>query len=277
MKRLAILAILGASALSACATAGPPPPPAPVAALRGSAPTVGAHPMQAGITCLRQDIDQYPTPIRFAVSTIKDDTGKVSYEASQGGTAVSQGATLMAMSALSALGPNVRQVVRNDTRIPEWELSAAQNGFLKNGATELAPRGVFEGSEYFISGSVTEVNWNWSSGGFEAEFGGIGLKKRSFVMDVAVDLYLARTSDLSMVGEVASIRKQIVGKVDEAGVYSFLGGDYLADLRAGTTQQEPIQYGLRAAVELAILELAPRAFGTDFSRCREYAEAHFAY
>jgi len=279
MKHIAIIAALvAASSVAACASA-----PAPVRqvesipALKGPAPEQSVRPLQAGITCLRQELDQAAQPIRFAVSSIPDETGKVSYEASQGGTAVSQGATIMAMSSLSALGPNVRQVIRRDTRVAEWELSAATNGYLKNGATQLAPRGEFEGSEYFIAGAITEVNWNWDSKGWQLEVGGGGVKWRSFTMDVAVDMYLGRSNDLTMVGETFTARKQIEGRVSEIGLFSFLGGDDLVDARTGYSRQEPIQYALRSAVELGILELTPRAFGTSFDRCREYARANFAY
>lgn len=278
MYKSIIAALMCGSALVACSTTPThTAPPASIAAYRGPAPTVSVHPMQAGFTCVREQIDLASRPIRIAVSRIADDTGKVSYEASQGGTAVTQGATLMAMSAVGALGPNVRQVIRHDTKIAEWELSAAGNGFLKNGTAELAPRGSFEGSEYFIAGSVTEVNWNWSSGGFELEFAGAGVKSRGFVMDVVVDLYIAGTHDLVMLGSPATIRKQIFGKVNEAGLFTFAGGEDLIDARIGQNQQEPIQYGVRAAIENAVLELVPRAFGTDFGRCREYAAHSFAY
>ena len=74
-------------------------------------------------------------PIRIAVGQIADYTGK--YSADSTGQAVTQGAALMAMSALAKAG--VPLVERFDTSVAELELKYANNKLITDNPTAKGP------------------------------------------------------------------------------------------------------------------------------------------
>ena len=278
MKKRLLAAVAGTLLTGACATAQTSSyaEQSYIQPITGSAPVVRGSRLEAGFQCVREDLVNSNRTVRIAVSEIKDATGKFNYEGQSGGTLVTQGASAMTMTALGYFGPQVRQVERLDTRIPEVELGLARQQMLRDGQqTRPVLSGSYEGTDYYISGAVTEVNMNIRSGGAEFEVQQIGAGRRVFVMDVVVDLRLIRTSDMTIVGAPVRVEKQIRGFETKAGIFNFFG-DYLVDLNVGEMNQEPVQLGVRTALEMGVLELVPRAFDTSFDRCREYTDASFA-
>lgn len=280
-KRTLLVAALLVSAGATPSLAAPRSSPAPVKMVSGSSPFVHQSGLSGGFQCVKQDVqawrDSVPgrTALRIAVGEVKDYTGKFSYEATQGGSTVTQGSTLMVMSAVGKFYPIIQQVERYDTRVSETELTLSKQELLRDN-TQLrdALRGQIVGSDYTILGGVTEINYNIRSDVKEAEFAQIGGGKRAYTMDVVVELRLVNTKDLTIVGPPVTVRKQIVGYETRFGVFNFLG-DYLVDINLGRKDQEPIQYGVRSALELATLELVTYAVGADWSRCRDYTVAAY--
>lgn len=260
---------LTATTLGACASTVPPVEPVPYVV--GSMPFRQQSPLMPAYDCLREEIQPLGS-IRVSVSDIKDKTGKVSYEAAQGGSLVSQAGTEMVITALSYLGPNVRQLERFDTTIPQTELALSRQQLIRDGdRTRGVTSGMYEGSDYYISGSISNINQNIRTGGFQAEVNQIGFRDRYYVMDVRMDLRLVRTHDMAIIA-VSSPTKQIVGREVGVGVFSFFG-DYLIDINAGTRDQEALQLGARTALEYGVLELMPYAFNsTQPRRCIEFAD-----
>lgn len=279
---LPVAAVLSVLALGACSTTAEASSRRPVTAITGSAPFVNHSPMSSGFQCLREDLSNTGLHARIGVSDIRDFTGKFSYEATQGGSTVTQGATLMVMSALNELAPSIRQIERYDMKIAEVEQGLTERRLLgdpppANSDVQVVERphisAVYQGTDYYIAGGITEINYNIRSGGAQLEIAQIGGGRRSFVMDVTVDLRLVRTSDLSIVDTV-TVRKQIIGYETKAGIFKFFG-DYLIDLNAGSKNQEPIQLGVRSTLEMAVMELVPQVLGTSFDRCRDFTNASF--
>lgn len=200
---------------------------------------------------------------RIAVGSISDYTGK--FEADGSGRKVTQGAALMAMSALSKAG--VRLVERFDTFVADLELKYANNNLVSDPVAAGAHpdvrkifAGSIPGSDYYLVGGITELNFNIRSAAVDAFAGAKDISSlrgtagyKLFVMNVAMDLRLIRTQTLE-VAKVISYQKQIIGREISMGVFDFLGTTIL-DVGAGERALEPIQLAVRAVTERAILDI----------------------
>jgi curli production assembly/transport component CsgG/holdfast attachment protein HfaB len=238
----------------------------------GNAPvTSNPTPYSTALYCLADYARRYnlPSP-RMAVGRISDYTGSIS---SDGGRQITQGASLMANTALAKAGARI--VERYDTSVSELELRYANNKLISDdqpngGPQDAADRrilaGQVPGSDFYVVGGITEVNYNIRSGGFDIaggevqDNGGSGmLTGKVFVMNVAIDLRLVQTTTLEVV-DVVSYQKQIVGREVSAGVFDFLNGNVF-DISAGTSGLEPVQLAVRALVERATVEFMANLYG----------------
>lgn len=263
--------VVAAAALSACVSpsAGPS---GYYAQLIGNAPvTSNPTPYSSALYCLADYARRYnlPSP-RMAVGRISDYTGTISAD---GGRQVTQGASLMANSALAKAG--ARLVERYDTSVSELELRYANNRLIGDDQPNGQPQdgghrriiaGQVPGSDFYIVGGITEVNYNIRSAGFDVaggqvkQNGGSGLVNgRVFVMNIAIDLRLVQTTTLEVV-DVVSYQKQIIGREVSAGVFDFLNGNVF-DISAGSSGLEPVQLAVRALVERASVEFMANLYG----------------
>lgn len=212
---------------------------------------------------------------RIAVGRIIDYTGSVSEE---GGRRITQGASLMAMSAFNKAG--ARLVERFDTSVTELELRYANNRLIgqdgPNANDENVRRiyaGQMPGSDYTFVGGITELNYNIRSMGVDAQGGhtdardGVGnVGGRLYVMNIALDFRIIDTRTLEVV-DVISYQKQIIGRELRAGVFSFFD-DTIIDIAAGERALEPVQLAVRAGVERAVVEVMSRFYNVrDSSVC----------
>ena len=260
-KRVGALA--ASAALAACAqTAGPnglyktPIGNAPV--------TTNPTPYTAGLVCLGQYARSsgVASP-RVAVGRIVDYTGKVELE---GGAKVTQGASLMAISAFAKSG--ARLVERYDTSVSELELKYANNKLISDGAEGFRKihAGQVPGSDFYLVGGITELNYNIHSSGIDAFGGDVdatdpkgSFTRRVFVMNVGLDLRLVDTQSLEVV-DVISYQKQIIGREISAGVFAFFNNNVF-DIGAGGKALEPIQLAVRSVIERAVLEMSANLYG----------------
>jgi curli production assembly/transport component CsgG/holdfast attachment protein HfaB len=205
---------------------------------------------------------------RIAVGRILDYTGSVSEE---GGRRITQGASLMAMSAFNKAG--ARLVERFDTSVTELELRYANNRLIGQEGDENVRRiyaGQMPGSDYYFVGGITELNYNIRSAGIDAQGGhtdardGVGnLGARLYVMNIALDFRLIDTRTLEVM-DVISYQKQIIGRELRAGVFSFFD-DTIIDIAAGERALEPVQLAVRAGVERAVVEVMSRFYNVNDS------------
>jgi curli production assembly/transport component CsgG/holdfast attachment protein HfaB len=224
-------------------------------------------PLTPALKCYGAKLSKSPRRgMSVSVGDIRDYTGK---QTDSEGFAISQGGALMAYSALGYMAPGVQLHERFDTRIADAELAYSKARQLGDGAThtvedptsgkkdEVPWQPYFGGSvlksDYYIVGGITELNYNIASGGGEAAIGGIGGKKRTYTMNVAVDLRIVGTQSLQ-VYDTVTVQKQITGKEVGADVYRFFG-DELFDFNVGSKDQEPLQLAVRMAIEAATLDL----------------------
>jgi curli biogenesis system outer membrane secretion channel CsgG len=208
---------------------------------------------------------------RIAVGRVLDYTGKEDLE---GGRKVTQGASLMAISAFAKAGAHL--VERFDTSVSELELKYSNNRLIGSdpGADQgpAAPEfrqimaGEIPGSDYYFVGGITELNSNIRSVGIDAFIGDLdptdpkgraGFK--AFVINVGVDLRLVSTRTLEVV-DVISYQKQIIGREISAGIFDFANGN-IFDVGAGERAMEPIQLAIRSTIERAVLEMTANLYG----------------
>lgn len=263
------IAVLGASmAMTACVS--------PVAGPGGNyAKPIGNAPVTAnptkyseGLVCMGQYARNTGiTAPRIAVGRILDYTGKADVE---GGRRVTQGASLMAMSAFAKAG--ARLVERFDTSVSEMELTFKNNKLIEDGRGGFAKitAGEVAGSDFYLVGGITELNYNIRSVGGEGFFGDGEVADlfdqvsgtvggRMFVINIAVDLRMVETKTTNVV-DVISYQKQIIGRELSLGVFDFANGN-IFDIGVGGSAQEPIQLAVRSTIERAVLEMMANMYG----------------
>ena len=245
----------------------------------GNAPvTANATPYSSALVCLAQYGGKYGVrPPRIAVGRIADYTGKAEDD---GGRKITQGASLMAMSALAKAG--VPLVERYDTSVSEMELKYANNKLISDQpaappGTAGAPippspyrkivAGQVPGSDFYLVGGITELNYNIRSSGANVQgsdtrnvTNGAGLLTgKLYVMNVALDLRLVETKTLDVV-DVVSYQKQIIGREVGAGLFK-LFGTTIVDASVGEGGLEPVQLAVRAVLERAVVEMMANIYG----------------
>lgn len=246
--------------------------------------TGNATPYTAALTCLaeRNQALGLHAP-RMAVGRIGDLTGRVDFDT---GARVSQGASLFAITALARAGTPV--VERLDNTVSQIELDYAQKHLLSDtperagqSAENFRPifAGQVAGSDYFIVGGITELNYNIQSSGISAQVGEAavtGLRAHAgasdYVMNVAVDLRMV-DSRSQVVIDTVSFQKQLVGREINLGLTG--GSDRVGGVLSGGVQSvEPLQAAVRTLVERGIFELLAGLQGPDvYGGCLERAEA----
>ena len=200
---------------------------------------------------------------RIAVGRILDYTGKQDFE---GGRRVTQGASLMAISAFAKAG--ARLVERFDTSVSELELKYANNKLIGDVSQDYRKitAGSIPGSDFYLVGGITELNTNIRSIGVDAFVGAedvddpkgnVGAKM--FVVNVGLDLRLVETQSLEVV-DVISYQKQIIGRELSAGIFDFANGNVF-DIGIGERAIEPMQLAVRSVVERAVLEMTANLYG----------------
>jgi curli biogenesis system outer membrane secretion channel CsgG len=262
--KLPALALAGTMALTGCVSpvAGPS---GNYAAPIGNAPvTANPTPYSAALVCLanyaRTRNIRGP---RVAVGRILDYTGKSDFE---GGRQVTQGASLMAISAFAKSG--ARLVERFDTSVSELELKYANNRLIGEEGQDFRRilAGQVPGSDFYLIGGITEMNYNIRSVGTDTFIGdrdptnGKGIiNGKMYVMNVGLDLRLIDTKTLEVV-DVISYQKQIIGREIGLGYFQFLDNITL-DLGVGGRSQEPVQLAVRSVVERAVVEMMSNIYG----------------
>lgn len=276
-RTVTLAGLLGAS-LSGCAAVRPPmatqsvaPDEAPIPL--GSMVRDNVTPMEASLACFSRALAlSGRRPLVIGVGDVKDYTGRYSINE---GNVVTQGGALMLISALGKLGGAVRVAERFDPSIGERELGYMDRRQLGNGEAQQVNGqqvpwlpyfgGSIQVSDFYIVGGITEVNYNISSGGFEATVNNIGAKRRTYTQSVAVDLRIVDSRSL-VVADSVSLSKQFTGYEVGANTFRFFGLE-LFDINVGAKAQEPLQLGIRAAIEEAAIRLVARVAQIDPKPC----------
>jgi curli biogenesis system outer membrane secretion channel CsgG len=247
----------------------------------GEAPTVlgppvrdNFTPMNPALACLANEIAQANQPkLTIAVDDIKDYTGK--YDINEG-NAITQGGALMVMSALGKLNGTVNIADRFNTNVGQMELSFLNQRELGDGtnhtigtgdAAKTVPwipyyGGSVLGSDYYITGGITELNYNIQSGGAQFQIDQVGPKARVFTEDVGIDLEIVDTRTLLVVKTV-SLEKQITGFEVGFNIFRFFD--------IGNKSQEPLQLAVRTVLEEGVVDLMSSITNVSGQTCIDAA------
>ena len=177
----------------------------------GSAPVLNnPTPYTDALYCMGEHFtgEEAPVPHVISVGKILDYTGKDDIET---GRRLTQGAALMAMSALGKAG--VPQVERFDTSVTELEIKFADNQLIgdeEQGGVRRLIAGEIPGSGYHLIGGITELNYNIRSNEGEVLYDIVSFGARYYVMNIGLDLRLIHTKSLRVI-ETVSYQKQIIG------------------------------------------------------------------
>jgi curli biogenesis system outer membrane secretion channel CsgG len=274
LARTKVPAVIAACAMALSACVSPVAGPSGnYAHPMGDAPvTANPTPYSTALVCLAEYArEHHLNSPRIAVGRISDYTGKEESDGS--GRKLTQGASLMAISALAKSGANL--VERYDTSVSELELKYANNKLISDGASKgpdtpsdyrRIVAGQVPGSDFYLVGGITELNFNIRSSGIDAAAGSSAVNNVSgeaagqiYVMNVGLDLRLVDTRTLQ-VADVISYQKQIVARQVGVGLFSFFHGNVYS-ISAGEGGQEPLQLGVRAVIERAVLEMMANLYG----------------
>ncbi len=208
---------------------------------------------------------------RIAVGRIADYTGK--WEADGSGRKLTQGASLMAMSALAKAG--IPLVERYDTSVSELELKYANARLISDhpvpgGQVPASYRrimaGQVPGSDFYLVGGITELNFNIRSNGAGFDGGGVNPQDlkgtagaQTYVMNVGLDMRLVNTRTLEVV-DVISYQKQIIANQVGVGLFKIWNGNAF-DISGGEGALEPLQLAVRAVIERAAVEMIANLYG----------------
>lgn len=243
----------------------------------GGAPvTANPTPYSAALSCMGNFArsSQASAP-RIAVGRILDYTGKQEVE---GGAKITQGASLMAISAFAKAG--ARLVERYDTSVSELELKYANNKLISDGSSSYRKikAGSIPGSDFYLVGGITELNYNIASSGIDAYGGAVNVtdpkglfKASTYVMNIGLDLRLVDTRSLEVV-DVISYQKQIIGYEVGAGIFAFFNNQNIIDISAGSKALEPMQLAVRSTIERAVLEMTANLYGVTGPSVCNYAD-----
>jgi curli biogenesis system outer membrane secretion channel CsgG len=242
----------------------------PVAPLKGSAVAPTMTDYSAALACVASvaGSQDYPAP-RIAVGHITDMTGADDLYL---GRRLTQGATLMAITAVSNAG--MRVIERFDTGVTQVDLDFANNRLLRDSATVIRTpqEGQIQGVDLYIVGGISEYNHNIQSRGQDASISKAGRDGGSafatngdYVVDVGMDLRLidARTTEVIA---VKSYRKQVRGQQRELGALLASGSDTI-DIGIGGRKNEPIQTAIRSIIDRSVFEFTAGLYGSDASHC----------
>lgn len=276
-KMLVLGALVGTS-LSACTSVGggidsQRVAPGEVPIVIGAPVRDNRSPMEAALACFGDQLTATGgKPVIIGVGEVRDYTGKYSINE---GNAITQGGSLMVYSALGKIGGPLRIAERFDPTIAERELGYTDRRQLGDGEVHQVNGdrvpwlpyfgGSITQSDYYIVGGITEVNYNIRSGGAQIAINNMGPEARVYTQSVAIDLRIVDTRSL-IVLKTVSLTKQFSGYEIGAGVFRFFGTE-LFDINIGAKGQEPLQLGIRTALEEGVLRLVASVKELDPAIC----------
>jgi curli production assembly/transport component CsgG len=207
---------------------------------------------------ITRDLLKLPLPkakVAVAVYGLRDQTGqyKPSPDSSYS-TSVTQGAASMLVKALKDSGwyiPVEREGLQNiltERKIVRAIESATEKGKPGIELPSLLP------ASLVVEGGLIAYESNVRTGGQGASYLGIGANSSYRVDQVTVSLRLVDTRTAQILG-VVTVTKTIYSYQFSANLYKFTAYQQLPQGETGFTTNEPIQLGVRQALEAAVIQL----------------------
>ncbi len=252
-----MIGLLALGLLIGGASGGTTPPPSPAEVIQDMEAVLAAPETVLvavdNVTTASQLLAALPEPqerIPIAIYAITDSTGQFKADGGASSTVVTQGSTEMLITALQ----RSRQFAILD-RVRFGDLMNEQNLV---SSSRIAPGqgpelGALTGTNYMISGSITEYQVSKETGGIGLIIAGRGGSSEYAKASVALDL---RVTDLTT-GEVIwaeSLQGEIIGEKVGIQVFSFLGKN-IVEFETGSGKQQVINLIVRTLLEEAVFKL----------------------
>jgi curli production assembly/transport component CsgG len=197
--------------------------------------------------------------ITIAVYSFTDKTGqrKPSDKFSQLSSAVTQGAEVWVIQALKSVGNGTWfQVVERiglENLIKERQLiRSTREQYEEEKNKQLKP---LKFAGLIVEGGVVGYDSNIMTGGRGARYLGIGLQQQYRVDNVTISMRIVSVSTGEVLLTVA-IEKTILSVSMGSSVFKFLDlGTRAIETETGITENEPVNYAVRAAIEQAVVEI----------------------
>lgn len=265
--KLVVLAFL---LISACSPQIDPKSAAQLApVVTGPSPQTTKTPANDALLCVAKH-NSSTRDLRIGVGEIVDGTGAKTFT-DGASTLLTQRPDMMFAVALKKTG--MRVLNRNSTRIAEWEVAQSMEKRMGEGRkTEIAGEtynyrpviaGTMLGTTHYVTGALTEVNWNIFSDDNQVNIAGAFYGSKTYRISIALDLMVTDTETTEVV-MAQGYSKQIVGKEISSGLFRFFevdgsGSDVqreLFDASVGSQNNEPVQQAVRWLVEAATYDIA---------------------
>ncbi|WP_239551227.1 CsgG/HfaB family protein [Halanaerobacter jeridensis] len=208
---------------------------------------LSSKPNVTKVTQLLAALPEPESKAKIAVYNIVDKTGQVK---DIGSSVVTQGATDMMITALQ----RSRQFIILD-RVNFVNLMNEQNlktkGRLRQGEGPQISR--MTGSDYVLSGGVTEYQVDKATGGLGLKIAGVGGSNKYATASTAIDLRLTDTTTGEVVWAV-SLKKEIKGEKIGIQTFAFIGNN-VVEFETGKGKQEVINLVVRTLLEEAVFKL----------------------
>lgn len=201
--------------------------------------------------------------IPVSVYAFRDQTGQYKPQAnvSSFSTAVTQGATSMLTQILLDSGwfaPMEREGLQN--LLTERKIYGSNK--------KLADLPALKEARLLFEGGIIGYETNLTTGGIGAEYFGIGASE--LYREDQVTVYL-RVIDVHT-GQVllsVSSNKKVFSQELRAGLFRYVSLNRLAEAEAGYSTNEPVQYCVKQAMELAVVELVSQGLQRGFWRSED--------
>ena len=193
--------------------------------------------------------------VAVAVYALRDQTGQ--YKPSPdsfNSTTVTQGATSMLVKALKDSGwyiPVEREGLQN--LLTERRVIRAIESPAEKGKPSIELPGLLPAS-LIVEGGIIAYESNVRTGGIGANYLGIGTNRGYRIDQVTVSLRLVDSRTGQILG-VVTVTKTIYSYQMSASIFAFTSFQHLLQGETGLTTNEPIQLGVRQALEAAVIQL----------------------
>ena len=219
------------------------------------------------------ELEQLPDPagmIPVSVYSFRDQTGqyKPQDNGSSFSTAVTQGATSILMQTLSDskwFMPLEREGLQNILTERKIIRAALQDS--KSDANQDKDLPALTTSKLLIEGGIISYDSNVKTGGFGAEYFGIGASElyREDLISVYMRAIDVRTGQVLV---SVSTSKKVLSKEVRAGFFRYVSFKRLAEAEGGYSTNEPMHICVKQAIEKATAELVLKGLDKNVWRAR---------
>jgi curli biogenesis system outer membrane secretion channel CsgG len=223
---------------------------------------------QKELKCIRSKVSK---DIILTVGDIPDLTGRKESGMS-GSHFVSEAATQMMVTSLIEGGAKL--VNRHDVNIIKFEKNASKKDWLGNkGVPREVKEGSLKGSNFYITGSISTLDFNTNASGLDLYINGVGLGSDFQEILVGGDFIVTNTITSEIVYAKIIYFKLYVEEVN-AGVFHLYDED-LITFNVGYCGNDPLQMAIRYIVDKAAVGILRKINNIKDSECNIMVKGNY--